>query len=115
MGSVESHLLVRGRTVKLACVLNACSNSFHGKDHGIFQARSELCGGVQSHQLGGSLGRPGRVRLGHNTLLRVLLPHLLQRESLLHIQSRDVWLTKPQSLLQCRIALENVRVPCNLQ
>jgi hypothetical protein len=100
----------------LAGVLHAGGDALHGQDEGVLQAWSVLALLVQLHQLRrltlvGELLGQGRLRA--HLEARVAYP--LQGVGLAHVQSGDVGLTQPQTLLQIRITFKDVLVTSNLQ
>jgi hypothetical protein len=100
----------------LARVLHAGGDTLHGEDERVLQPRRVLAAGVELHQLisrlllVGELLRQGRLWVH----LEAGVADPLQGVGLAHVQRGDVGLTQPQTLLQIRIAFEDVLVTGNL-
>ena len=104
------------RVSGLASVLHPSGDALHGQDQRVLQARRVLALGVQLHQLRRLAlvdELLGQGRLGAHLEGRVTNP--LQGVGLADVQGGDVRLTQPQTLLQVRIAFEDILVTGNLR
>lgn len=99
----------------LSSVLDTSCYALHCKDESVLEARWKLSGWVQCDQLHCTFHRFKRwPRLAGLEFAAVLFTHFLQCERLLNVEGSDVRLSQSQTLLQGRVSLQNIRVPCNL-